>query len=51
MKIINVNDKSFQTYGRVLPLDVDGFVETIKARPAVMYFCSRIMTKELIRCE
>lgn len=35
MKITNVNDKSFRSYGRVLPLDVDGFVKTIKARPAV----------------
>ena len=35
MKISSVKEKEFRTYGRVLPLDVTDFVETIKARPAV----------------
>ncbi|MDD6134271.1 MAG: DUF4867 family protein [Selenomonadaceae bacterium] len=35
MKISSVKEKEFRPYGRVLPLDVAGFVKTIKARPAV----------------
>ena len=34
-KISSVKEKEFRPYGRVLPLDVAGFVKTIKARPAV----------------